>query len=100
MGGSALTPGPSAVLDTAALTAQLSRLDAASLEAIRGYASGYIDGRVQAMPQYGQVRADGGDEPTATDTEIEDASVGRHWRCWMGLMHERRVWSFEPLCSA
>ncbi len=53
--GSALTPGPSAALDTAALTAQLSRLDAASLEAIRGYASGYIDGRVQAMPQYGQV---------------------------------------------
>ncbi|KAG2452509.1 hypothetical protein HYH02_002748 [Chlamydomonas schloesseri] len=57
VGGSALTPGPSAVLDTAALTAQLSRLDAASLEAIRGYASGYIDGRVQAMPQFGQVRS-------------------------------------------
>ncbi|GFR44858.1 hypothetical protein Agub_g6201, partial [Astrephomene gubernaculifera] len=56
----ALTHGSpvAGVLDAAALTEQLSHMDVASLEVIRGYASGYIDGRVQALQQQsGQVRS-------------------------------------------
>ncbi len=47
------------LLDLGSLTAQLAAMDTGSLEAIRGYASGYIDGRVQALPQLGKVRSSG-----------------------------------------
>ncbi|GIL97766.1 hypothetical protein Vretimale_3325 [Volvox reticuliferus] len=44
-------------LDVASITEQLSHMDLASLELIRGYASGYIDGRVQSLPHQGQIRS-------------------------------------------
>ncbi|EFJ50705.1 hypothetical protein VOLCADRAFT_88499 [Volvox carteri f. nagariensis] len=44
-------------LDLVSITEQLSRMDLASLELIRGYASGYIDGRVQGLTHHGQIRS-------------------------------------------
>ncbi|GIL47720.1 hypothetical protein Vafri_4482 [Volvox africanus] len=44
-------------LDVASITEQLSHMDLTSLELIRGYASGYIDGRVQSLPHQGQIRS-------------------------------------------
>ncbi|GLI59030.1 hypothetical protein VaNZ11_000856 [Volvox africanus] len=52
-GARAVTPP----LDVASITEQLSHMDLTSLELIRGYASGYIDGRVQSLPHQGQIRS-------------------------------------------
>lgn len=42
-------------VDLGSLTSHLQQMDTASLEMIKGYASGFIDGRSASMPQFSQV---------------------------------------------